>query len=230
MVQDIDLPLSVLNEVIGVSGVDDITLPFGDLVGDVLEEFLPFLEPILTNTDEIRNRVEALQDDIDDLDDLDQTVQDAVDDLDLDVDLPDVPDLEDIGDEVRDAIRDELGEVTADNLQLSVDGSLFSLATDFADLLAESLDVADLQDVGQFPTLEEIEEVVPDAPEVDVPEPDSILPEGVGDLQSFLDGLPGGDLLLDPDSFVDSQLARLERQLVDPELIEELEQLLEETD
>jgi len=227
MVQDVTIPLSWANNIPGVSGVEDVqfsipevedlvagvedALPTGQDIRDILRDEIPDL---LRDVDVFDGELDvALQPIIDELDDrLDDLVDDIQDEIDRAVADLDIPALEDI--------------------EVDVGGSLFAVNEDFVDLLAAALDQADLVDVGQFPTVEEIvqpiEDVRSDIEALDIPETEELADEVVDRVADALQEFPGGDLLADPDQFIDDQIDRVTDGLVSEDVRQDLQDALEE--
>jgi len=227
MVQDGTIPLSWANNIPGVSGVNDVQFSIPEV-----EDLVAGVEDALPSGQDIRD---ILQDEIPDL------LRDVdVFDGELDVALdPIIDELDDRLDDLVDDIQDEIQEAVADidvpgleDIEVDVGGSLFAVNEDFVDLLAAALDQADLVDVGQFPTVEEIvrpiEEVRADIEALDIPTAEEVADEAVDRVTDALQELPGGDLLADPDQFIDDQIDRVTGGLVDEEVRQDLQDALEE--
>jgi len=227
MVQTVTLELSALNAIPGVSGVEDVQFSIpevSDLVAGV-EDALPTGQDI---REILRDEIPDLLRDVDIFDgELDQALQPIIDELDGRLD-----DLvDDIQDEIDRAVAD-LDVPGLEDIEVEVGGSLFAVNEDFVDLLAAALDQADLVDVGQFPTVEEIvqpiEDVRADIEALDIPTAEEIADEAVDRVTDALQDLPGGGLLADPDQFIDDQIDRVTDGLVDEEVRQDLQDALEE--
>jgi hypothetical protein len=161
MVQEVTLQLSALNGIPGVSGVEDVTLRIPQ-VSDIREEIRDAVpDPTDLETAAEEGFIAALEDAtaLDELVDLlvDPIVAELEEQLGIDFPSP-----EEIGQEVADRIN--IPDLT--DAEIEIEGSLFAIGQDFADIIQEALDVADLVDVAEFPTLEEVDELIPPVGEI----------------------------------------------------------------
>jgi hypothetical protein len=227
MVQTVTLELSALNGIPGVSGVEDVSFRIPELsdIREEIDQAVPALDEISREVDDVVR--DALQDvDIFDggvdqlLDDIGQELDDRLDDL-----------VDDIQDEIDQAL-DDLDPLDLSGLEVDIQGSLFDIEQDFVDLLAAALDQADLVEVAQFPSLDELlgplEEVQTALDDLEVPTAEDVAEEAVDQLTDALTDLAGGDLLADPDQFIDDQLDRITGSLVSEEARQDLQETIEE--
>lgn len=226
MVQTYELPFGALNRLPGVSGIEDVVIeiPETDDIADAVEDAVPSLADIR----------QAVGEEIDELDTSFGLTGDAVDEVvaalveeietSLDLDLPSSQELNDLIDIIRDF--PDLSDVTVD-----IDGSLFSVEDEFVDLLALALDQVDFLNVSQFPSLEELRDeldaAIEDATDIDVPTLDDIEDRAEEAVRAVIRDVPGGDILLDPDQFIDEQIDRVVGQLVSDEAEAELQASVE---
>lgn len=220
-----------------------IVLPAIPQIGIPEQELAEFRVPELSDIrEEIEEAVPSGQD-------IREILRDEIPDLLRDVDVfdgeldvaldPIIDELDDRLDDLVDDIQDEIQEAVADidvpgleDIEVEVGGSLFAVNEEFVDLLAAALDQADLVDVGQFPTVEEIvqpiEEVRADIEALDIPTAEEVADEAGGRVTDAITDLPGGGLLADPDQFIDDQIDRVTDGLVSEEARQDLQDALEE--
>jgi hypothetical protein len=243
MAQTVTFELSALNNIPGVSGVEDVTFSVPTLE-DIKEGVA---DALLVGEDVLADAKAAVTDELDDLIDAQGLLLDLLNEIDeqrepgdpllralaeaVAVEVveqlagPDT-DIGNLEEEIARRVVEEVGQVDLDDATVEIEGSLFSIAQDFTDLIAEALSEADLVDVPQFPTLEEIRGIVseesPDPPEVSVPTAEDIgqavdvgLPEGLSDVAD-------AQLLTDPDQFIDDQIDRVTDGLVSEDARQEL--------
>lgn len=227
MVQRITIPLSALNEIIGVSGIDDVSFDVPQV--DDLEAAV---DGTLPDEDDIRAVVDEALEEIDpaDLVDIDlsqldigdltaDAVADAVLDR-LDIQPGLFGPLDDPLDQVIDrAVREGLEALD----QLDVDlGALEGEALlDVPDLVRDLQDdVRDLQD-----TLAAVERL-PD--ELDVPDTDELAADLTDPLTAAVEDALPEPLTQDLETTAEELVALIEARLVDQELVDELEAVLEE--
>lgn len=176
MPQDVEIPLSALNNVPGVTGIEDVgfTVPTLDEIVDDITDELPVLEDIedvVTQAiDDLDTTFGLTQDALDDIvDSVQEDIQDGLDIPDLDpasiaddiadqLDIPTGGDIPDIGEGIDQAIGD-LGE--------DIQG--------IDDLISEQLNQA----------VDELEDVIQDT----VPAAEDIVTDVVDDLRADLDQL-----------------------------------------
>lgn len=226
MVQSVRIPLSWANEIIGVSGVDDVTFD------------VPTLQDI---TDAVVNNTL-------DRTTLDEALADALGDaaveisgLDLDVEGAITDALADVEDQVQLALRQVLADLdlpTPDQLaedlvrELTNLGGFFGpLEQDFQRALQETLGDPELVIEGlELPTeqiVSGVEDALSDLSDLEVPSVEEIADAVQQALRDVLADLPGGSILLAPDEFVDAQIDRVTDGLVSEDARQNLESELE---
>jgi hypothetical protein len=270
MADDPTLPFSALNQQPGVSGLQDIDLPIGDILDGIqtlkdtvfsLDDLADALDGDLgeafagaTPIDEIADAIgelfdtpggpstgasiEQITDEIvaqtnillDALDDTEDQIIDALsgelDDISVTVESIEIDE-----DEIADEIEDEL-DVPGDGGTVinfdSVFGAVASTIEESFQLALDALigDPADLPDgintvVGALAALLEQIGQQPELP--DIPGSSEISTVVVQELVN----LPGGDILGDPNQFVDSQIDRVTDGLVDDSAVANLEESIE---
>jgi tetrahydromethanopterin S-methyltransferase subunit G len=243
VVQTVTIPLSWANNIPGVSGVEDVTfdVPQVSDIEDAVDRLTPDLDDIGERVDFVTLDIPDIQDR---LDDLLEDIEAAVDDVTVD-----------LGD-VTDEIRQEVEEALAD-LDLDVPGQVGDLLGDIDQAISGiQVDIEQLDDriVEQLPEdispgpLVEFESIfgalrddivaglteaiqqlldqdgqsLPDVPDVRTAVSEEVL--------SLLEDLPGGDLLTDPEQFIDDQIQRVTGGLVDDGPRQELQDVLEEVE
>jgi len=236
MVDTVVIPLSPLNNIPGVGGINDVQFDIPQ-VDDIID---PLLAPI----DDVQDAIDDVLDEIPDgqgiVDDINDLLINQTQDLGVELanrallidDIADgvVDDLGNISGNIEDIIRDELDDITIDpgDVQLSPDaladelvrelgddvdietsvnfesvfGALSSnIAQAFEDQLSDVEDAIDGLDVGDIPGADTVADAVIDA----------------------VTALPGGDILADPDTFIDNQLDRVTDGLVDDSAVNNLQ-------
>lgn len=244
-------PFGALNNIPGVSGVDDVTLTIPD-VGDILqivqentldpddvvdgvvdglEEALP--EP-LVGLDDVQAFFEpvldALDDQTDDVEDVvEETIGEELSDLDLDPGSINL-DPDELADDIADQIDIPDPEVDA----VSFESVFGALSDDIAEGFEEALEEV-IEEVGDLPDdiadigddVNDLDDAIDEIPEL---EPGDLADELGDAVIDQLAGQPGGDVLLDPDSFVDDQLDRVDDLLISDEVEDEIQEALEAFD
>lgn len=283
MVQSIVLPFGVLNNIPGVSGVDDVRfdVPQLDDIRDEIDETLPSLDEIEDAVDavtvdvgdifqQVDEAISGVQDDVSELldiiDDLADTIVDEVQDeisgLTIDVDeiVSDITDQLDIdpedlaidADQIAQDIAEDVSEAipaAVINVDEIVQGVVAALQDDLqtggfdpqelADAILGERDQLDIPAPqinvsGVFgPLTEDIvrafEEVIDQrvqAPDVDIPSVGDVRTAVGEEVEDVLEGLPGSDLLFNPDQFIDDQIDRLTDGLVSDEAQQNLQDAL----
>lgn len=205
MVQTVTLPFGALNALPGVSGIQDVSFDIPQL-SDIRDE----LDQAVPSLDEIR-----------------EVIQEEVDQLELGDGIT-VPTVE----EIAEAVADRLDIPEFDGITVDIQGSLFDIESDFVDLLAAALDQADLLDVSEFPTLQELERLLEDATadlsELDIPTVTDIGEEVESRLTAVLEDTLPEWVTLDLEDLVDRLTAEVEDRLVSEEARQELITALEE--
>jgi hypothetical protein len=221
------LPFGALNAIPGVSDVDDtvIRVPTLDEIGEVVDNAVPSLDEIGQEVQDI------IREEIRELESLFEAGSPFVDEVvagledGLNIDFPDPDEL--VAD-IVDGVEDTVGDIGTVNIE----GSLFSVEDDFVDLLAEAISSATLPEVDDFPSLQELddrfESLREDIEGIEPPTAEDFL-DGLSDaLTDFFETVPGGDLILSPDEFIDNQIERVTDGLVDDGPRETLEEALED--
>lgn len=251
MATTVTLPFGALNAIPAVSGIEDVTFTVPD-VEDIQEEvdrvIDDVLDPVNDLVDDIIGEIRATQDRVDD------QVDNIIDEIrNVTVDVPDIEQaLEDVARQVLGDLEEDIGglvadtEALADSIvdQLDVDEleqPLVSFESVFGALredVVQGFEEA-LENIAGLP--EDLQEDVTNLSEAvaetlafvrdlqDVDLTDTL--ENAGEeLEAFIEDLPGGTLLLDPDQFIDDQIERVTDGLVEDEARQELEDALERLD
>jgi len=137
-------------------------------------------------------------------------------------------DAEEIADEIADRLDfDALGDI-----EVSIDGSLFSVNQDFIDLLAKALNQVDFLEIDQLGDVESlIDDVEAFLEEVD---PDNLpttedLPGIVSDaLTDALEDLPGASLLTDPETFLEDTVEPFLDSRIGEETLDDIQDTLDQ--
>lgn len=244
-----ELPLSVLNNIPAVSGVDDVELeiPQADEVADALEDVVldpddiqdvlegDILEGIAdaTPVDEIAQAVVDLvspvvnnaRDDI--IDSISAEVTAALSDIEIEVDDINVDE-----DELADEITDQLETGPEGEVIVNFESVFGALSQDIKDGFAFALE--DI--IGSTDDLPEGDDTLTSSvggiadtlsdfdPDVDVPGVDDIVDGLLGELED----LPGFELLTDPVEFAEFVLDELADGLVDDEVLQETQDTIDE--
>lgn len=229
MVTVVEIPLSDLNRIPAVTGLEDVRFEVPELtdIEQAIDDLTPDLPDIRAEVDEsIDNALAGLE--FPTIDE-DQLVADIADAVDIDVDIPDLdPDrlVDDVVDglEARldidfpgtetlvEALVDGILQGLDDAIAFPVEGSLFETEVTLGELLAGALGDVDLEPVDQFPTLAEVREEAETAVETVL---DEVLPEWVTlDLEAVADRLAG----------------LIESRLVSEEVRQSLEDTIEEVE
>jgi hypothetical protein len=222
MVQSITIPLSALNNIVGVSGVEDVSFDIPQL-GDIREE----LDGTLPDVEDIREVVR-------------EELEAFAEDLNQELEVQ-VPDLEVPGaDAVADAVLDRL-DVTEglfgpldDPLDVVIRQAVLDGLEELGELDVgfEDLDLPDLSGVPE--TVDSIAESVDGLTddvsalteqlgETDLPSVSDVETATQTALTETLESLPGGQLLTDPEAFIDAQADRLVGRIVSEESVDALE-------
>jgi hypothetical protein len=226
MVQQVVIPLDVLNDLPVISGVDPVefSIPTFDDIEEIVVENTVSAEEIADEVGDVAGDVivgafEATL--------LDELVDLIGDSLEVRVEL---------GEQALDAIAgqviDGLQFPDLEDTTIDVEGSLFSVGEDFVELLATALDEADLSAVGGFPDIDSLEDLLSELEETLLDpllgEADTLLDLLQENIQDVIEELPNGDLLTELDDVVDSQIDRVTDGLVSEESRENLEQAVED--
>lgn len=249
MANTVVFPFGVLNEIPGVGGVDDVRLTVpgvddiageiedrlpsasdfrGDL-GDALEDTIDIITDEIPGVDEI---AEAVNDELDfDLQSLERGIVDDITDALADQEL-DVSGLALDPDSLADSISTRIDLPEVDQPAVEFESVFGALSEDVADGFEEVLNetVGELSDLPEeFDSLAQgINESLNQLDELEVPSISDIQDGLRDELDGFVEDLPGGDLLADPDSFIDSQIDRVTDGLVDDTVVDSLQDTLEE--
>jgi len=227
MVQDVTIPLSWANNIPGVSGVEDVRFSIPEV-----SDLVAGVEDALPTGQDIR---EILRDEIPDL------LRDVdVFDGELDVALdPIIDELDDRLDDLVDDIQEEIDRAVADidvpgleDIEVDVGGSLFAVNEDFVELLAAALDEVDFVEIDEFGDIEGLIEDVEGfleevRPLLDLTAED-LIDRATEEAEAFLEDLPGGQILLDPDQFIDDQIDRVTDGLVSEDVRQDLQDTIED--
>jgi len=158
----------------------------------------------------------------------------------LDVALdPIIDELDDRLDDLVDDIQEEIDRAVADidvpgleDIEVDVGGSLFAVNEDFVELLAAALDEVDFVEIDEFGDIEGLIEDVEGfleevRPLLDLTAED-LIDRATEEAEAFLEDLPGGQILLDPDQFIDDQIDRVTDGLVSEDVRQDLQDTIED--
>jgi hypothetical protein len=249
MATTVVIPLDALNNIPGISGVAEVNftvLDFDDAVdatvdaianSDVVENAVEFaLDQFFLGDFPFDDFQDLIQDDIrepiilgvefaidDAIPDIAQAVaEETIDPGDISLDPGDIQlDPGEIADDILDQIDDfdvQQGGISFESVFGATQQSItqgFELALE--DQLGPLDDLPDaLEDLGDL--LADLEALFDPTVDSDLELP----------LESALDGLPGGTLLTDPDTFIDAQIDRVTNGLVDDDVFDETQQAIDE--
>jgi hypothetical protein len=251
MTQTVTLPFGALNNLPVVSGVDDVSfelLEIDDIIDAVVDA--------ISNNDVVEAAVEAVLDSViigplpaDDFADALEAL--IVDPLDLQLEIIRDEIVNELVDEVQDIsidpgsieldpdeIADDIIEQVGDELDVqrgitfeSVFGATANTITDaFEDVIGDVTDRIDDVDAAITALGEDIESLTASIDEIPAFDPAEIRDDIIDGVIGALEGLPGGQLLSDPDTFIDEQIDRVTGGLVDDDALENLQQALPEGD
>jgi len=202
--RDFTLPFGVLNNIPGVSGVDDVTLSIPTIAGIVcsIKQALPTLGQIqMVVRAEVRDALQGVPAPVvevdeglfgDTLDNLGEIVQNAVEE-----NLPDIPTIEDIETAIDDRIEDFIEGVE--------------------DTLLEPIEDAQ----------EAIEDVKEDLDSINLPDVDDPVEFFIDLVEDSVDDLPGMRFVLDAEAFIDDQIDRITGGLVEQEKVDDLQETVD---
>jgi len=227
MTQTFIIPLSPLNNIPGVSGVDDVEIEVltPDDVIDAIEGTVPDIDNLLDEAvEEIQESVDAIE-------------------TTVDVDIPEIefPEVELFADEFVRALTEldgffgpvegdfkrALEEILGDP-DVSVEGLDFNPGEAFETFFVTTLGLPeDLEGFvdGVRDTLDSLGDILEEVDPEAITELDD---KAVSLAEEFLEDFPGGDIILDPDDFIDSQIDRVTDGLVSEESRQNLEAAIEE--
>jgi len=198
--RDFTLPFGVLNNIPGVSGVDDVTLSIPTIAGIVcsIKQALPTLEQIrMVVRAEARDALQGVPAPVVEVD---ETL--------FGTEIENLPEL------ITEGILQELPDIPTIE---DIDEALDRVIEDITEELPE-VDLSPIEDAQ-----EAIEDVQEDIEELD-PLGDRSLSEAFLDLlEDSVDDVPGLNLLLNPGTFIDNQIDRVTDGLVDEDVLQELE-------
>jgi len=248
MVSSFRFPFGALNAIPGVSGVDDVVILIPEL-GDIVQLFD---ERIPTDDEFIDLVVQGLEQGLENALPFGEIAGEIVDAIDGNIEIDGDDLVDNIIDGVAAVLEDEFQDITgiqididdladgiADQLDVEdIDGALVdcesvfgALSDDIADGLQAALDeilggVEDLpEDINNLAEgLTQLQETLD---EFDLPDVEDALDGFLEDVLDAFEDLPGGDLLFDPDAFLDAQLLRITDGLVDDAVIDDLEDAIE---
>jgi len=205
MVQEVSIPLEWANNIPGVSGVQDVDFDVPD-PEDIVE-------PIVAEIPTVADIATAVADELADLS------EEIAEEIDIDIPDIDFPEVEVFAQEFIEALTD-------------LEGFFGPVEGDFQRALQDVLGDPDLAleglDLDFSPLQEAIEGLQADIEEFEVPDLGDIQDAAEDAVRAVLDDVPGGDILLDPDGFIDRQIDRVTDGLVSEEARTNLRESVED--
>jgi len=249
MTETVEIPIGGLNQIPGVSGLEDVEfdiLTIADVVDIVAEN-------TVDKTDIDEAAVSALEDVIgegveiaaDAIDLTDETIEDIVSAIEssLGIDVPgDGSVIDGIGDvtlgeeQVEDlideAVRDVLGDMSPDEATIDVEGIFGPLSQDVAEALEEIIEFKpdEFADMIVSRITDWLEDAIGEGGDLDLSIP--TIEDVEGAIEDGLDGLSpdvdGVEFWSDPLDFLEALWDEIAPRLVDPDKSDELRQVLDE--
>lgn len=227
MVQTVTIPLAWANNIPGVSGIQDVQFRVPELsdIEDTVDDLtvdIPDIEEVVRDSLE-----QVVLPEIPDADDLEDLIEEAI----ADIPVPGI-DVDRLIDDVVSGVVAEVPTLEGPGVNVDIDGVFGPLASDIQQGLLEAIEaIAGIPDElpEDLETLAQgINQALEDLEQLDVPTLEEIA-DAVGDpFEDVLEDLPGGDLLLEPDEFIDAQLDRVTDGLADADLLEDLQDTADE--
>lgn len=249
MTETVEIPIGGLNQIPGVSGLEDVEfeiLTIGDVVDAIAENTVDKTdidEAVVSAVEDVVG--EGVEIAADAIDLTDETIEDIVSAIEssLGIDVPGdgsvidgIADAtlgeEQIEDLVDEAVRDVLSDMSPDEATINIEGIFGPLSQDVAEALEAIIEFDPEEFIDEI--LDEltafIEDLVSGDGDVDFSLPSTEDVEGA--IEDGLDGLSpdvgGVEFWSDPLDFLDELWDEIEPLIVDPDVIADLERALDE--
>lgn len=251
MTETVEIPIGGLNQIPGVSGLEDVEFDILT-VGDVVDAIA---ENTVDKTDVDEAVVSAIEDAIgegveiaaDAVDLTDETIEDIVSAIEdsLGIDVPGdgsvidgIGDVtlgeEQVADLIDEAVRDVLGDMSPDEATINVEGIFGPLSQDVAEALEEIIEFQpdEFADMIVSRITDWLEDAIGEGGDLDLAVP--TIEDVEGAIEDGLDGLSpdvaGVEFWSDPLGFLEELWDEIKVLIVDPDVREELVLVLEEVD